>query len=239
MCLLLVACATDDDGSQPPGGDRDPNKLGDVGSEWPGDHGGDTSGAPTPDELRARVAGCAMVAGGSYAKDSGGTANISLCRFPGAIVWTADLDVDCDGKQTTKCNPQTDPDFMPETAANDSHGNPLDAGALPFVVIPGVSTRFDYRAAGLSMGTVVAVLYQNRIVYGPLGDVGPVSIIGEASYATAEGLGINPNPSTGGASSGVTYIAFTGTTAKLDTIEDHDEAVATGVMLAEALLAAP
>jgi hypothetical protein len=40
--------------------------------------------------------------------------------------------------------------------------------------------------------------------------VGPEATIGEASYATAVALGINPDPGRGGVSSGVTYIIFPG-----------------------------
>ena len=39
-------------------------------------------------------------------------------------------------------------------------------------------------------------------------DEGPSNIIGEASFATAKALGINPDPSNGGVDSGVTYIVF-------------------------------
>jgi hypothetical protein len=89
------------------------------------------------------------------------------------------------------------------------------------------------------MGSVVAVLYQDHVEYGPLGDIGPTAIIGEASYAMAAALGMNPNPSSGGVGSGVTYIAFTPTNAILDVIEDHEEAVTVGIAHAQALLAAP
>ncbi len=41
-----------------------------------------------------------------------------------------------------------------------------------------------------------------------VGDTGPDEIIGEASYATAKALGIDPDPETGGTDSGVTYIVF-------------------------------
>jgi len=149
------------------------------------------------------------------------------------------LDVDCDGKMTAKCNLSTDPDFMNQTAATDSNGDPLDAAALPFVVIPGKSTRFDFRAAGLDMGSVVAVIYNDRVEYGVLGDIGPSAIIGEASYRMAEILGIDPDPSTGGADGGVAYIAFTGAAGMVDMIENHDEANTLGIDRAKTLLATP
>ncbi|CAN5491871.1 hypothetical protein BH09MYX1_BH09MYX1_65090 [soil metagenome] len=82
------------------------------------------------------------------------------------------------------------------------------------------------------MGSVVAVIYGGKIEYGILGDTGPLNIIGEASYAMAKNLGIDPNPATGGVDKGVTYIAFTGTAAVVKKKEDHGEAVTLGTTLA-------
>lgn len=203
-----------------------------------GDPGPDAAGAPTAAELLARIAACTGV-GGPYATDVGEPADISICGFPGAVAWTADLDVDCDGKPTAQCNLQTDPAYQDQTAATDSNGDPLDAAALPFVVIPGRSTRFDFIDAGLEMGSVVAVIFNDHVEYGPLGDIGPQAIIGEASYAMAARLAIDPDPSTGGTDGGVAYIAFTGATAQVGVIEDHDAAVTLGIERAKALLATP
>jgi hypothetical protein len=83
---------------------------------------------------------------------------------------------------------------------------------------------------------VFAVVYAGRVEYGVVGDHGPSAIIGEASYAMAVALGINPDPSTGGTSSGVTYIGFTGEDAISKPIEDHDLAVAIGVERARQLI---
>lgn len=196
----------------------------------------DASAAPTADQLLGKLGSCTQV-GGDYAKDSGGAQVISICGLSNAVFWQADMDVDCDGKMSAQCNLSTDPDYQDQTAATDSHGDPLDAAALPFVVIPGISSRFDYAAAGLEMGSVVAVIYSGKLVYGVLGDIGPTSIIGEASYATAAALGIDPDPSTGGVDNGVSYIAFTGSGAVVDPIEDPAAAVALGTAKAMELLA--
>ncbi|MEO8700165.1 MAG: glycoside hydrolase family 75 protein [Kofleriaceae bacterium] len=212
------------------GDDLAPDAAGPTGDAPPG--------LPTATELLARIANCDVV-GGPYASDDDGPVDVSICGFPGAVAWQADLDVDCDGKTTPQCNLDTDPAYQDQTAATDSMGDPLDAAALPYVVIPGISPRFDYRAAGLGMKSIVAVVYEDRVVYGPLGDVGPQAIIGEASYAMAEALGIDPDPSTGGVEGGVAYIAFTGDDAKLDVIEDHDAATTLGVDRARRLLASP
>ncbi|MBL9015494.1 MAG: glycoside hydrolase family 75 protein [Myxococcales bacterium] len=195
----------------------------------------DAPGLPTADELRAAIATCNVV-GGKYAENGGGTATVDICGLPTAVFWKADLDVDCDGKETAKCNLQTDPYFQNQTAAVDSMGDPLDAATLPFVVVPGVSPRWSYRDAGLTMGSVVAVIYKDKVAYGPLGDVGPTASIGEASYAMAELLGINPDPRIGGTSDEVAYIAFIGPDAKVKPIEDHAKAVELGVAHARALL---
>jgi glycosyl hydrolase group 75 (putative chitosanase) len=70
------------------------------------------------------------------------------------------------------------------------------------------------------------------------GGEGPKAIIGEASYAMAKNLGIDPDPSTGGTDSGVTYIAFTGAGAVVPKIEDHPAAVTLGQQLASTLVTA-
>lgn len=222
LLLGLVACG-DDPAELPP--DAAPDA---VLPDAPGD--------PTAAELLAAVADCSMVVGGPYMDGPGQPNDVNICGFMGAVAWTSDLDVDCDGKQTAQCNVQTDPNFMNQTAANDSQGNPLDAAALPYVVLPGVSTRWDYRASGLGMRSVIAVIYADQVVYGAAGDVGPTAYIGEASYAMAAALGIDPNPRTGGTSGPVTYIAFTGMESRVTPIEDHAAATALGIARAKLLL---
>ncbi len=197
------------------------------------------AGPPSAAELLARIATCDPVIGGPFAPSNAKPADIQICGFPGAVAWQADMSIDCDGKMSDKCSLQTDPAYQNQTAASDSNGDPLDAATLPYVVIPGKSTLFDYAAAGLGMGSVVAVIYDGKVEYGVLGDVGPKDLIGEASYRMAELLGIDPDPRVGGIDSGVAYVAFTGSEAKVQPIEDHDAAVALGIAHAETLLAAP
>lgn len=86
------------------------------------------------------------------------------------------------------------------------------------------------------MGSVVAIVFEDRLAFGVLGDVGPVAIIGETSYRMAELLGVDPDPASGGTASGVTYIAFTGTAARIEMIEDHGAAVELGLVSARRLL---
>ena len=163
---------------------------------------------PTADEVLAKLATCRKVSASPYAKDVGGSSNIDICGTTNAVFFKADMDIDCDGKQTSVCNRSADASYQSSTAAVDSRGRALDASVLPYIVVPGVSSRWSYRNAGIKMGSIAAVIYNGKIEYGIVGDVGPVSILGEASYAMAKRLGINPNPSHGGTASGVTYVIF-------------------------------
>lgn len=187
--------------------------------------------------LLAALPPCNDRKGGPFASDNGRAQTVYICAAKDALFWQSDMDIDCDGKPSEKCNAMTDPYFMSQTAAGDSRGDALDAAALPYVVIPKISAKFDYRMAGLAMGSVVAVIYKDKLEFGIIGDAGPAEGIGEASYAMAERLGINPNPRTGGTSDPVTYIAFTGPTAKVRKNEDHGEAVMVGKLRAAMFLA--
>ncbi len=163
-------------------------------------------GAPSAAALLALTNNCTQISSGKYPTDEGGAATVPVCKLNGAVFWKADMDIDCDGKQTSTCNSSTDPWFQNQT----SFGNPLDAAAIPYVVVPLPSSKFNYTKQGISGGQSVAVIYDGKLAYGVIGDEGPSNIIGEASVAMAKLLGINPNPKNGGVASGVTYIVFTG-----------------------------
>jgi hypothetical protein len=178
-------------------------------------------------KLLALTSTCNQVSNGLFSLNAGDSPTVPICGLTNAFFWTADMDVDCDGKQTTQCSLQTDPDYQNQTAATDSQNQPLDAANLPYVVFPGKSTKFDAGANGLKLGDVILVLYKGQIEYAVYGDVGPSADIGEASYATAQALGIDPNPSTGGVDGpDVLYVAFPG--ALVAPIEDHAKAVSVG-----------
>ena len=159
-----------------------------------------------------------------------------MCGKNGAVFWKADMDVDCDGLVTSQCNADTDPWFQDDTAFHQSNGQPLNAAQLPYVVVPSSSGIWNYSSAGIKGGGVVAVIYNNKVEYAVVGDTGPDQIIGEASYSTAQSLGIDPDPETGGAESGVTYILFKNSQA--DPIESHSAAVTKGDALAKQFIAA-
>jgi hypothetical protein len=186
-----------------------------------------TDAQPAPADLVAVLSGCQQLAGTTkFATDAGGAKTVPLCKLNGAIWWKADMDVDCDGGQGAAC--KADPYYQAETSTVDSMGNPLDASTLPFIVLPLPSNGFDYKAQGLKLGSVAAVIYQGKILYGILGDMGPAGVIGEASYAMAKKLGINPSPISGGVDSGVTYVAFTGASAVVTKKENAVEAAQIG-----------
>lgn len=162
-------------------------------------------------------------------------ATIPVCQIPGAIWFKADLDIDCDGGSTAAC--KADLNYLPDTSCNTSTGMALDAAKLPFIVLPTDSNGLRISDYGIQCGTVAAVIYNNQVEFGIVGDRGPKGVIGEASYAMAERLGINPDPNRGGTSSGVTYIVFTGSNAKVRTNQNHNQAVEIGRKLAAELIA--
>lgn len=197
---------------------------------------GDPGGAPTADDLLALTQSCDQLSGTTlFATDAGGAQTIPMCELNGAIWFRADMDIDCDGGTESAC--KADPYYQPETSATSSTGQPLDASHLPFTVMPLDSNGFTLSGSGLSLGSVTAVIYNGQVYYGPLGDRGPRGTLGEGSYAMAEQLGINPNPVSGGIASGVTYIYFTGTDAKVSPIESEAEAQILGAEQAADLLA--
>lgn len=228
--LLLVACAVHHPGGTEPDAGANPD-----GATSTPDTPDGMSAPPTAAELLAKLATCNKV-GGDYAFHAGGADTTPICGLSNAVFWKTGMNIDCDGIPSMFCNSMTDPSFQAQTSATDSHGNYLDAAALPYVVVPLPSSRWDYGAAGLQFGSVFAVIHGDRVVYGVFGDEGPSSIIGESSYAMAQMLGIDPNPSTGGIDSGVAYIAFTGPSAVVVPIEDHAAATQLGIIKARALL---
>ncbi|MEW1630215.1 glycoside hydrolase family 75 protein [Streptomyces sp. NPDC089173] len=183
------------------------------------------------EELLAEVRSCRQISRGTYRTDAHrAKATVPVCATKDTVFWKADLDIDCDGRKTKACNTKTDPYFQPQTAFQTSRGKPLDSARLPFVVVPAPGRIWDYRKSGLTGGSVVAVIHQGQVRYAVIGDTGPAGIIGEGSYALAKELSIDPHPSTGGAASGVTYIAFKD--SRISPIESRATAESRGEELA-------
>lgn len=181
-------------------------------------------------DLLAKVRDCVPLSRGRYRSDDGERATIPVCGTKEAVYWKADLDIDCDGQAGARCNARTDPLFSSMTAYQQSDGRYLNAERLPYIVVPAASALWNHRDHGVGGGSVAAVVYRDRVQYAVVGDVGPHDIIGEASYATAKGLGIRTDPRGGGTDAGVTYIVFKDSQVK--PIEDHAAAVETGQRLA-------
>ncbi|MFK4148644.1 glycoside hydrolase family 75 protein [Streptomyces sp. NPDC004065] len=191
-------------------------------------------GAVRAADLLARVRECRQVSRGRYRPDAGARATIPVCGLSGAVFWKADMDIDCDGRPTARCNRRTDPHFSPAAAYQQSDGRRLNAERLPYIVLPAPSRIWNHRRHGVGAGSVAAVVYRGRVQYAVVGDTGPRDLIGEASYATARRLGIPADPSTGGVCSEVTYIVFKN--ARVGSIEDQAAAVAAGERLARRLV---
>jgi hypothetical protein len=162
------------------------------------------------DQLLAKTQSCNPVSAGRYTTHENTAASVPVCRSGSVFFWNAGMSIDCDGFATANCNAWADPAYQGQTLCLTSDGRYLTADEVQYFVIPLPSWRFDYRSAGIRPGDVGAIVYDNKVVYGVFADVGPETVIGEASYATALALGINPDPGKGGVSSGVTYIVFPG-----------------------------
>ncbi|MEU8626013.1 glycoside hydrolase family 75 protein [Streptomyces sp. NPDC048669] len=210
-------------------------RLSDDGpSDGTGSGSGVREGSVSAADLLAKVSSCSQISNGKYRTDEETSATVPVCGKNGAVFWKADMDIDCDGQVTTACNTDTDPWFQDDTAFHTSGDKPLSAEKLPYVVVPSSSGIWNYSSAGIKGGGVVAVIYGGKVEYAVVGDTGPDKIIGEASYATAKALGIDPDPETGGAESGVTYILFKN--SEVSPIESHDAAVTAGDALAKEFL---
>ncbi|MEU6343227.1 ricin-type beta-trefoil lectin domain protein [Streptomyces sp. NPDC046977] len=168
---------------------------------------------PTAAQLLAKAQNCTPASNGKYATDDGGAATVQICKNGSAYTWTSDMDIDCDGVGTTHCNAATDPWYQPQTSFETSTGQPFTSETTHYYVVPLPSSRFNYQSAGISPGSVAAVVYNGRVVYATFADEGPDNIIGEGSYALATALGIDPNPATGGTEGPVTFIVFPGKVA--------------------------
>ncbi len=186
--------------------------------------------APTAQQLLAKTTSCRQISNGKYKTDSETGRTIAVCDAGSAVFWKADMDIDCDGQPTARCNKNTDPWFQPDTAFPRSDGKALIADQTPYIVVPSASSTWNFGNSGLKGAGSCAVIYNNKVLYTVIGDTGPDDIIGEASYATAKSLGINPDPANGGVDSGVTYICFKN--SKVSPIEDHGKSTSVGEGLA-------
>ncbi|WP_245241858.1 glycoside hydrolase family 75 protein, partial [Streptomyces sp. NEAU-H3] len=184
--------------------------------------------AITADALRSRAArSCRQVSAGLFRRDAARAPEVPLCAGQGGTLhWTADLDIDCDGRPGPVCNAASGPYFQGTTAWNGSDGRPLSADEVPYVVVPGPSARWRPAASGVTGGTLAVLVHGGRVRYAVVGDTGPTDVIGEASYAAALSLGLGGAPQAAGTQDDVLYLLFPDT--RVRPIEDPAAARAAG-----------
>ena len=191
---------------------------------------------------------------GKFQTDAGATIHVCALKggtgnTGGAVYYTADMDIDCDGLMTTHC-PGTGADkdgsyygqtsYFGPNSKTGKYGKTLAAENTPYVVIPEevVFPGLDQQNGG----NIVAVIYKGQIEFGVFGDTIAYQAgdkgepTGEASVRAAVGLGIPASPANGGAEGGVTYIAFAGPGSQPKDMEDLAEVQALGMKLLTALL---
>jgi hypothetical protein len=194
----------------------------------------------TVEALLDLTADCKRLPGTSlFRTDAGKTPTLEVCQLDGAIWWRADGDIDCDGGRSAPCT--SDPWYQPETSSKDSTGKFIDSAKVPHFVVPLASNGFVPKDYGIktgwnAKGSAGIIIYNGQMIYAPYADAGPKGVLGEMSAAAAAELGIPNHPVSGGVSSGVTYIVFTGDNYVYP-IESASAAEVLGEELAKKLLA--
>jgi hypothetical protein len=207
------------------------------------------SSEPTAQDLLDKVTACgssSTAIKGGFGLD-GGSGSLSIYQCQSAVYWKADMDVDCDGIQTSPCD--TDEQGQPQTSiVDDAPDGDVDPTKLPYFVIPlGDPETTWYQQFGIGLGQIGAVIYKGSVRYGIFADEAGGAFIGEASYAMCQLFLGKPtsskdpcDPNQGGIDPAeVTYITFTGTANRAtgSEIYSHDQHTAMGIAAAKAWLA--
>jgi|CZKX01.1.fsa_nt_gi hypothetical protein len=113
--------------------------------------------------------------------------NSALLELPGNVLfYDAKMGIDADGSPLSKNNPGST-DQADTSLRYPLPGKPsMDADKVPYVVVPGGGFG---KQMGVQTGDVAAVVYQDKIVYALVADVGPPCKIGEGSIQLHEQLG--------------------------------------------------
>lgn len=84
----------------------------------------------------------------------------------------------------------------------------VDSEKVPFIAVPP-----QLKDQGVKLGDLVAVRNERtgKTVFAVVADIGPRDHLGEGSIKLAQELGVNANARSGGAGSGISYVAFPGT----------------------------
>jgi hypothetical protein len=101
-------------------------------------------GSVSAADLLAKVTSCSQISNGKYKTDDETSATIPVCGKNGAVFWKADMDIDCNGQITAKCNGDADPWFQDDTAFHQSEASRC---------APSRSPTSSYRAPAASGST--------------------------------------------------------------------------------------
>ncbi|KAK3294355.1 glycoside hydrolase family 75 protein, partial [Chaetomium fimeti] len=193
------------------------------------------------DSVKAKGDCSNKLATGFYSKDDG-PSTFSYCGdhqddydviyLKGAGSALADMDVDCDGEQNGRgddgrCESSGDTQAITSfewIIKEYSKGiNDLNANVHPYVVFGNDGTKpgwktFDPQAHGIRPLSVMAVVCNNKLIYGIWGDTngddGAKPMVGEASISLATAcFGTSMNGNNGHDETDVLYLAFPGSDA--------------------------
>lgn len=108
------------------------------------------------------------------------------------VVWIAKAAIDCDGSD----NRHHDPCWQADTTLRHM-GNPIDAEAVPYIVVPPAVRN---GVAGVVMGCRAVVVHTltGATCEAVVADIGPRRKIGELSCECARRIGLDGNPNHGG-----------------------------------------
>ncbi|KAI1769332.1 glycoside hydrolase family 75 protein [Hypoxylon sp. FL1150] len=193
------------------------------------------------DELRSESKCSSTLATGFYSSYDGDN-SFSYCGdhledsriiyIQGSNGALANMDIDCDGTQGSaaddgRCGNSGDTQSITsfaDTVKGYGEGvDDLDANIHPYVVFGNVGskpgyTSFDPQKYGIEPLSVIAVVCNNKVIYGVWGDEngddGEKSVVGEASISLATAcFGESMTGDNGHDQDDVLYIAFTGSDA--------------------------
>ena len=115
------------------------------------------------------------------------------------IGFTAPMAIDGDGPRSEEVKKNEERGGIDATRQKDTSlrytpgGESVNGRAVPFIV---VSQDLLDKHTDVKLGDYATITYGGKTLYGIIADVGPR--LGEASPATARGVGIDPNPASGG-----------------------------------------
>jgi len=163
---------------------------------------------------KAQAASCAIqLDTGNFIDTGGGNAHYcgDSSTSPKYVYWMSNMDTDCDGSSLSgPC--ANDPSHSSQTTFN-YQGKPLDAQAIPYVVINDQDS-FKPSSFGIQGLAVVGVVCAHVLKWAVFGDTNAASQMGEASIFLAQQcFGGSMSGDNGHEQPDVLYFAFTGSDA--------------------------